>query len=129
MWEKQVFFFDCVWFNNIHGIWYGQFGMVKIKHNEWLSSNDNFVLAYQVEQMYYFLIHVPKLNVWWILYNVNAREWLHTPADVVYHIKVGQVDEVYQEEILPTSFFIDPGVDLDSLVGSSDDATILPKQK
>jgi hypothetical protein len=31
------------------------------------------------------------------------------------------IDEVYQEEELPPSFVIDPGVGLDDLVGDADD--------
>jgi hypothetical protein len=36
----------------------------------------------------------------------------------------GQVDVVYREETLPTSFVIELGVTLDSLVGIIDNATI-----
>ena len=46
--KLEVFFFDCKWFDSIHGIRQNQFGMVEIKHSERLSGNGNFVLAHQV---------------------------------------------------------------------------------
>jgi hypothetical protein len=51
------------------------------------------------------------------VYNVNPRERLYTPGDDEYQIgHHEQVDEVFQEEELPTSFHIDPAPALDSLV-------------
>jgi hypothetical protein len=55
---------------------------------------------------------------------VNPREWLHTPGDAgCYDTPTldDDVDEVYQEEELPPSFIIDPGVGLDDLVGDAED--------
>jgi hypothetical protein len=39
---------------------------------------------------------------------VNPRERLYTPTDVAYHFDDEQVDEIYQEEELTTSFVIEP---------------------
>jgi hypothetical protein len=39
---------------------------------------------------------------------VNPRERLYTPTDVAYHFNDEQVDEIYQEEELTTSFVIEP---------------------
>jgi hypothetical protein len=47
--KLKVFFFDCNWIDNVHGIQHNQFGKIEIKHNRQLLGNDNFVLAYQVE--------------------------------------------------------------------------------
>jgi hypothetical protein len=60
---------------------------------------------------------------------VNPREWLYTPTNVAYHFDDEQVDEIYQEEEMPTSFVVKPGVAFDSLDGDGDDVTILQKQK
>jgi hypothetical protein len=56
-------------------------------------------------------------------------ERLHTPTNVAYHFDDERVDEIYQEEELPTSFVIEPGAALDSLVGDGADVTILQKWK
>jgi hypothetical protein len=55
---------------------------------------------------------------------VNPHERLHMPGDTWYHDTPaldGDVDEVYQEEELPTSFIIKPGPGLNDLVGDADD--------
>jgi hypothetical protein len=60
---------------------------------------------------------------------VNPHELLHTPAHVAYHIDDGYVGEVYQEQELPISFVIKPGVALDSLIRYDVDVIVLLKQK
>jgi hypothetical protein len=108
----KVVFFVCHWFDSIHGIRHNQFGMVEIKHNPKLTGNDDFVLAHQVEQVYYLSYACEKLNAWQVVYKVNPHERLQTPANVAYDINDGQVDEVYQEEELPTSFVVEPSAAL-----------------
>jgi hypothetical protein len=49
--------------------------------------------------------------------------------DAAYHFDDEQVDEILQEEELPTSFVVEPGVALDLLVGDGDDVIILEKRK
>jgi hypothetical protein len=56
---------------------------------------------------------------------VNPCERLYTPTDTAYHFDDEQVDEIYQVEELSTSFVIEPGAALDSLVGDGADVTIL----
>jgi hypothetical protein len=59
---------------------------------------------------------------------VNPHEWLHTLSDAGYHDTStldDDVDEVYQEEELSSSFIIDPGAGLDDLVGDADDIEML----
>jgi hypothetical protein len=64
---------------------------------------------------------------------VKSRECLHTPCVVGYQFKDDQDDEVYQEEELSTTFTIDGGVALNSLVGGRVGITInegvAPKRK
>jgi hypothetical protein len=59
------------------------------------------------------------------VYKVNPREWLYTHTNAAYHFDDKHVDEIYQEEELPTSFVVEPGVALDSLVGDGDNVTVL----
>jgi hypothetical protein len=79
--------------------------------------------------VYYLKYPCQKLAAWWVMYKVNPREWLYTPTDVAYHFDDELVDEIYQEEELPTSFVVEPGTTLDSLVGDGADVTVLRKWK
>jgi hypothetical protein len=103
--------------------------MVEIKHNAKLLGNDDFIVAHQVKQVYYLKYTCQKLAAWWVVYKVNPRERLYTPTDVAYHFDDEQVDEIYQEEELPSSFVIEPDATLNSLVGDGVNVTILHKQK
>jgi hypothetical protein len=58
--ELKVVFFICNWFDSIHGIRHNKYGMVEIKHKAKLSGNDDFILAHQVEQVYYLKIPMSK---------------------------------------------------------------------
>jgi hypothetical protein len=64
---------------------------------------------------------------------VNPRERLHTPCTAGYQFEDEHADEVYQEEELPTTFTVDEGVALNSLVEDRNDITtdecVAPKQK
>jgi hypothetical protein len=71
----------------------------------------------------------PKLEGWWVVHKVNPRERLHSPCIVGYQFEDDQVNVVYQEEELPTSFIVDEGVALNSLVRGHDDITITEKRK
>jgi hypothetical protein len=62
--------------------------------------------------VYYLSYPCEKQDVWWVVYKVYPHELLHTPAHVAYHIDDGYVGEVYQEQELPISFVIKPGVAL-----------------
>jgi hypothetical protein len=63
------------------------------------------------------------------VYKVNPRDWLYTPTNSAYHFDDEHVDEIYQEEELPTSFVVEPSAALDSLVGDGADVTVLHKRK
>lgn len=127
--KLKAVFFDCDWFDPKHGTRENQFGMVEVKHAERLRGCDNFILAHQVEQVYYMSYPCEKLSAWWVVYKVNPRERLHTPGDVAYQLEVGEVDEVYQDDELLSSFNIDPDSALDSLRGDANDVTFPEKMK
>jgi hypothetical protein len=105
--------------------------MVEVKHAHQLRGYDPFVLAHQVEQVYYMSCPFEKLSEWWVVYRVNLREWLHTPDDSSYHenhVPTGEVDEVYPEVELSCPFHIDPDSTLNSLLGGANDV-IVPEQR
>jgi hypothetical protein len=63
------------------------------------------------------------------VYNVNSRERLYTPGEDEYQFgHLEQADEVFQEEELSTSFYIDPTPALDSLVPDINDLTFPERQ-
>jgi hypothetical protein len=79
--------------------------------------------------VYYLKYPCQKLAAWWVVYKVNPHERLYTLTNAAYHFDDEQVDEIYQEEEFPTSFVIEPGATLDSLVGDGADVTVLQKRK
>jgi hypothetical protein len=83
--ELKVIFFVYNWFDSIHGIGRNKYGMVEIKHDGRLPGNDDFILAHQVEHVYYLLYPCQKMIAWQLVYKVNPHEWLHTPTNVAYH--------------------------------------------
>jgi hypothetical protein len=85
---------------------------------------DPFVLAHQVEQVYYMVYPCEKLSVSWVVYKVNPREWLHTPNDSGYHenqVPAREVHEFYQDDELLCSFHIVLDSTLNSLLGDAND--------
>jgi hypothetical protein len=97
--------------------------MVEVKHNERLWGYGIFILAHHVEQVYYLPYPCEKLSAWWVVHKVNLCERLYTSGDAGYHDTPtldDDIDEVYQEEELTTSFIVDPRAGLDDLVGDTD---------
>jgi hypothetical protein len=130
--KLKVVFFDCEWLDNNSRTRQNQFSMVEVKHNEQLLGYDIFVLIHQVEQMHYLPYTCKKLSALWVVHKVNPREWLYTLADVGCHdtsVLCGEVDEVYHEEELPTSFIIEPGLGLNVLVVVANDDVHAPKKR
>jgi hypothetical protein len=124
-------FFDCDWFDPYHGTQENNFGMVEVKHTRRLHGCDPFVLAHQVEQVYYMWYPCEKLSAWWVVYRVNPHEWLHTPDDSGYHenqVSDGEVDDVYQDDEFPCSFNINPDLALNSFIGDANNVA-LPEQR
>jgi hypothetical protein len=75
--------------------------------------------------VYYLKYPCQTLAAWWVVYKVNPCERLYTPTEVAYHFDDEQVDDIYQEEELSTSFVVELGVAHDSLLGDGDDVTFL----
>jgi hypothetical protein len=129
----KVVFFLCDWIDINNGIRQSQYGITEVKHKDRLRGHDNFILTHQCEQVYYMSYPNPKFKAWWVFHKVNPREHLHTPCTTVYQFEDDQVDEVYQLEELPTTFTLDEGVALNSLVGDRDDIIVnegvTPKRK
>jgi hypothetical protein len=74
--------------------------------------------------VYYLPYPCEKLSAWWVVHKVNSCEWLYTPIDAGYHDTPTldhDVDEVYQEEELPSSFHVEPCARLDDLGGDAVD--------
>jgi hypothetical protein len=70
------------------------------------------------------------LTAWRVVYNVNPHERLYTPGEDEYQFEhLEQVDQVFQEEDLPTSFHIDPALGLDSLVADINDLTFPERRR
>jgi hypothetical protein len=69
----KIVFFDCDWFNPNQSTQENQFGMVEVKHAHQLCGCDPFVLAHQVEHVYYMSYPCKKLCAWWVVYRVNPR--------------------------------------------------------
>jgi hypothetical protein len=56
----KTLFFDCDWFDPNHGTRENEFGMVEVKHAHQLCGCNPFVLAHQVEQVYYMSYQCEK---------------------------------------------------------------------
>ena len=124
--ELKLFFFVCDWFEPNRGVRENQYGMVEVKHKEKLKGNNNWVLAHQCEQVYYLPYPSEKLNAWWVVYKVNSRESLYTPT---HDGQFGEEVDILQEEELSTSFVVELGPKLNSLVGESEDTVSVPKKR
>jgi hypothetical protein len=125
--KLKIVFFDCDWFDPNHGTRENKFGMVEVKHADRLSAFDLFILAHQVEQVYYMSYPCQKLSAWWVMYKVNPWERLHTPGDAGYHknqVGAGEVDEIYQDDELSCSFNIDPNLALESVFSDANDVIV-----
>jgi len=126
-----LFFFVCDWFEPNGGVRENQYGMVEVKHNE--SSRETTTGSLHTNVTKFTICRIypnQKLHAWWVVHKVNPRECLYTPRQVGYYSQFDdEVDEVFQEEELPTSFVIEPGVKLNFLVGDSEDINFPNKRK
>jgi hypothetical protein len=130
--ELKEVFFDCDWFDNNNETQQNQFSMVEVKHNKQLWGFDTFILAHQVEQVYYLPYPCENLSAWWVIHKLNPPERLYTLGDAGYHDTPtldDDVDKVYQEQELSASFIINPSVGVGDLIGDADDIHMPVKQK
>ena len=88
----KVVFFKCDWFDPNQGTVENQFGMVEVKHELKTSACSKFVLAHQVDQVYYIPYPCTKLEATWVVYKVNPRERLHNKGEWFET----EVEEIYQ---------------------------------
>jgi hypothetical protein len=58
----KIVFFNCDWFDPNHGTRENQFGMLEVKHAHRLRGCDPFILAHQVEKVYYVSYPCEKLS-------------------------------------------------------------------
>ena len=87
----KVVFFKCDWFDPNQGTVENQFGMVEVKHELKTSACSKFVLAHQVDQVYYIPYPSIKLEATWVVYKVNPRERLHNKGECFE----AEVDEIF----------------------------------
>jgi hypothetical protein len=88
-------------FDSNNGTQQNQFGMVEVKHDEQLWGYDTFILAHQVQQVYYLPYPCEKLSAWWVVHKVKPHERLCTLGDAAYHDTLtldDDIDEVSQKE-------------------------------
>jgi hypothetical protein len=93
--ELKVVFFQCDWFDPIHGTRVNDFGMVEVKH-ESPYPGINLLLAHQEQQVYYLSYLYVSMKNWWLVYKVNPE--IHTHQYDEY-IKRNEEYDVYPEEI------------------------------
>ena len=125
----KVVFFECDWFDPYNGTRENQFGMTEVKHANKTRDVCQFVLAHQVDQVYYMSYPCKDLKDWWVVYRVNPRERLHIVDAAACHksnVEEG-FDEIYQEDEAPSSFQIDSEMLQNSLVADREDLVLPPK--
>jgi hypothetical protein len=93
--ELKVVFFQCDWFDPIHGTGVDDFGMVEVKHESRYICI-NLLLAHQAQQVYYLCCPHVSFKNWWVVYIVNPE--IHTRWYDEYMERNAE-DDVYQEEI------------------------------
>jgi hypothetical protein len=93
--ELNVVFFQCDWFDPIHGTRVDDFSTVEVKHESRYTCI-NLLLTHQAQQVYYLSYPHISLKNWWVVYKVNPE--IHTRRYDEY-IERNEEDDVYQEEI------------------------------
>jgi hypothetical protein len=126
----KTVFFDCDCFDPNCGTQENEFGMVEVKHVHRLHGCDPFVIAHQVEKVYYMSYPCEKLSAWWVVYRVNSREWLHTPLTILVIRKIKWQLERLMWFInkMHCHVHLDPDSTLNSLLGDANDVTV-PEQR
>jgi hypothetical protein len=63
--DLRVVLFYCDSFDPTRDTQENQYGMVEVKHDEWVCGHDNFLLALQCEHVYYMTYYpCPSLSAW-----------------------------------------------------------------
>jgi hypothetical protein len=84
-------FFQCDWFDPIHGTRVDDFGMVEVNH-ESRYTGINLLLAHQAQQVYYLSYPHVSLKNWWVVYKVYPE--IHTHQYDKY-MERNEEDDVY----------------------------------
>jgi hypothetical protein len=95
--ELKVVFFECDWFDPVHGTRVNNFGMVEVKQ-ELHYLGTNLLFTHQAQQVYYLSYPHESMKHSWVVYKVNPE--IDTPR---YDAYVERQDDdvvihVYQEE-------------------------------
>jgi hypothetical protein len=134
--DLRVVLFYCDWFNSKLG--YGvkhnkKFGLVEVNHKLRLSGNNPFVLAHQVEMVYYmsYPCCLESLEPWWIVQRVRPPGRLPIRGDEGYdECELDRtVPEAFQENECNGAFEVDIGMALDRLDGDTGDVIVSEVQK
>lgn len=100
--DLKVALFKCDWFDPKKGVKYDKaLGLVEVNHTSRLEQYEPFVLAYQVDQVYYTPYPSPprERKDWWVAFKTNPIGTLPVPAvdDEVDDSLPPVVSEYYQE--------------------------------
>jgi hypothetical protein len=95
--ELKVVFFECDWFDPVHGTRVNNFGMVEVKHeSHYLGTN--LLFTHQAQQVYYLSYPHESMKHWWVVHKVNPEIDTHRYDAYVERQDDDVVIHVYQEE-------------------------------
>jgi hypothetical protein len=129
--DLRFVFFYCDWFNNKlgSGVKHNKkLGLVEVNHKLQLSGYNPFVLAHQVEMVYYmsYPCRLESLEPWWIVPKVYPSGRLPISGDEGYNeCELDRtVPEAYQEDECNGPFEVDIRMALDKLDGVTSDIIV-----
>jgi hypothetical protein len=134
--DLRVVLFYCDWFNSKlgSGVKHNKkLGLVEVNHKLRLSGYNPFVLAHQVEMVYYmsYPCRLESLEPWWIVQRVCPPGRLPIPGDEGYdECELDRtVPEAFQENDCDGAFEVDIGMALDRLDGDTGDVIVSEVRK
>ena len=94
-----VVLFKCTWFDNVHGVRVNKHKLVDVKPTSRIQADDPFVLASQVEQVYYTPYPFMKndLKFWWAVVKTKPRG--------IYEVAESVPEDVEDENMEEEQFF------------------------
>ncbi|EOY03404.1 Uncharacterized protein TCM_018424 [Theobroma cacao] len=99
---NKVVLFKCHWFDTEKGIKVDPLhGLVEIKYNSILATNEPFVLVAQAHQVYYRSYPSTKRDQrdWWAVFKTKARSRFHIHSGGDKENEIDFNEEVYQEAV------------------------------
>jgi hypothetical protein len=122
--------FECHWFHPTNGVRHlERFGLVEVAHGSCNPTNEPFMVASQVTQVYYLPYACksdPSLNVWWVAYKINPIGSLSIPSMDDYNDEDPPCTDTFQEEGVEGEFFVDIGLGLDDITSNGLDEVVDP---